>query len=108
MSETKPISEGTAGAPASGSASREADAIYQNGRIVGRVLDAEVEADSRKIRIGEIYDSDWLLLPEECDYQQYRIVIQNVQDASKISRDSDRKGRILKDCVAEIVGYRNN
>jgi hypothetical protein len=108
MSEKNPNSERSEAQPAPASATREADAIYQNGRIVGRVLDSQIDAEGREIRFGEIYDSDWLLLPEECDYQQYRIVIQNVRDASKISRDSDRKGRILRYCVAEIVGYLNN
>jgi hypothetical protein len=87
------------------SSSRSLDAIYQNGKVAGRVVDAEVDAEAREVRFGEIYQSDGLLLPEECEYLQYRIQIQSVRDATKLSTDSPHKGRILRACVADIVGY---
>lgn len=85
---------------------REPDALYQKDRVVARVLDAEIDAEAREIRFGEIYNSDELLLPEECEYQKYRILIQRVAYASKVNREEPQKGRILRGAMAEILGYR--
>jgi hypothetical protein len=102
------MASGASGQPTSKSAGREPDAIYQAGKVVGRVIDPEIDPEAKEIHFGEIYESDWLLLPEECEYLQYRIVIQNVRDATKVSADSRQRGRILRGCIADIVGYREN
>ncbi len=85
--------------------SREADAIYQKGRLVARVRDPLVDLGAKEIRFAEIYRSDELLLPDECEFQQYRIVIQKVGYASRVLPGETEKGRVLKDCTADIVGY---
>lgn len=90
---------------ASGPASKDKDAIYQNGKIAGRVVDSEVDTEAKEVRFAEIYESDWLLLPEECEYLHYRIIIQKVMEATKVSADARQRGRILRGCVADIVGY---
>ncbi|HLI30779.1 MAG TPA: hypothetical protein VKV79_06745 [Terriglobia bacterium] len=87
-------------------AQRENDAIYQNGRLVGRVLEPEIDGGAKEIRFGEIYNSDNLLLPDECDFQRYRIVVRKVAFASKVEKDSLHKGRILRGVMAEILGFR--
>ncbi|MCL5005001.1 MAG: hypothetical protein M1404_00585 [Acidobacteria bacterium] len=88
------------------SPARQQDAIYQNGKLVGRVVDSEVDREVNEIRFGEIYESDHLLIPDECEFQNYRIIIQRIVYASKIDKQSERKGRILRGCVAGILGYR--
>lgn len=85
---------------------REQDAIYQKGKLVARVLEPEVDADAKEIRFGEIYNSDYLLIPEECEFQKYRIVIQRIAYSTKVDRQLGHKGRILQGCVADILGYR--
>jgi hypothetical protein len=85
---------------------REQDAIYQNDRLRARVLDPEVDTDAKEIRFGEVYNSDELLLPEECEYQKYRILIQRIAYASKVNKEEPHKGRILRGVTAEILGYR--
>lgn len=95
-----------AGGPPPKSAEREKDALYQKDQIVARVLDPEVDLVAKEIRFGEIYKSDELLLPEECEFQQYRILIQRVAFASKIDRAAPHKGRVLKGATADILGYR--
>jgi hypothetical protein len=85
---------------------RQPDEIYQNNRLVGRVIDARVDADAREIRFGEIFNSDELLLPEDCEFQGYRILVQHVGFASREERGAAHKGRVLRDVVAEILGYR--
>jgi len=100
------------GQPSGGQASRQAsgsredDAIYQNDRLVGRVLDVRVNQESREINFGEIFSSDDLLLPDDCEFRSYRILIQHVGFASKEERGAANKGRVLRAAVAEILGFR--
>ena len=84
---------------------REQDAIYQEGKVVGRVVDPEVDEAGRKVRFKEIYRSDWLLLPDECEFRKYKILIDKVEYASKEGGEAVQKGRILRNLEAEILGY---
>jgi len=105
VNEKSATSEGTkAAAPAS--QAREQDAIYQNGRVVGHVVDPEVDLEAKEIRFGEILGTDHLLIPEECEFQKYRIVVQKIAFASKVDRRPGHGGRTLGGCTAEILGYR--
>ena len=85
---------------------REDDAIYQENKLVARVADAEVNWEARTIHFGEISNSDYLLLSEECEFRKYRIMVQRVAFASRIEKDAPEKGRVLRGVVAEILGYR--
>lgn len=85
---------------------REQDAIYQKGRLVARVSEPEMDLDAKEVRFEEIYDSDHLLIPEECEFQKYRILIQRIEYASRVDKHSGRQGRVLRGCVADILGFR--
>lgn len=87
-------------------AARAQDAIYQGDRIVARVAEAEVDMEAKELRLGEVYESDHLMIPEECEYQKYRILIQRIGYATKVDKVSPHKGRILRCVVADILGYR--
>ncbi len=87
-------------------AEREQDAIYQRDRVVARVLDPEVDPEAKQVRFAEIYQSDELLLPDECEFQDYRILIQRIAHATKVDRGALHKGRVLRTVTAEILGYR--
>ncbi|HEV3275711.1 MAG TPA: hypothetical protein VG860_02750 [Terriglobia bacterium] len=84
----------------------EQDAIYQGGRVVGKALDARVDTEAREIHFGEISNSDDLLLPEDCEFREYRILIQRMEFATREERGAVHKGRVLRGVVAEILGYR--
>ncbi len=84
---------------------READAVYQEDRLVARVIDPEVDLEAKQVRFGELFQSDMLLLPEECEFQKYRILVQKIADATKLDRNAPDKGRILRGVSADIVGY---
>jgi hypothetical protein len=84
---------------------REQDAIYQNGKLVARVLGPQVDREQKKIRFAEIYNSDELLLPDECEFQGYRIIVQRVGFGSGTLPGAAEKGRILRDCGADILGH---
>ena len=84
----------------------EADAIYQDGRVVARAVEPEVRGAAREIHFGEINSSDDLILPEECEFQKYRLMIRRIEYASRIDKQAPKKGRVLRGVVAEILGYR--
>ena len=90
----------------SGPQPREDDAIYQNGRVVARAADPQVDSEAKGIRFAELYNSDELLLPDECEFQQYTIMVQRIAHATKVDKAALDKGRVLRDVVAEILGYR--
>ena len=85
---------------------RQNDAIYQNGEQVARTIQAEVDLESKEIRFGELYESDPLLLPDECEYQKYRILIRKVAFAASLDKNAPHKGRVLRGVIAEIIGHR--
>ena len=85
---------------------RVADAIYQNNDLVARVVGAEVDHEAKEIRFQEIYNSDYLVLPDECEFDKYTITVRRIGFATKIERGSEHKGRVLKDVVAEILRCR--
>jgi hypothetical protein len=96
----------TAKTPSGTASAREADAIYQRGRIEARVANADVNTEEKTIRFGEVYNSDYLILADECEYQQYRIMVRKVEYATKEDKSALHKGRILRGVTAEILGYR--
>lgn len=85
---------------------REPDAIYQGSRLVARVLEPEVDAEAREIRFSEVLNSDELMLPEECEFQKYRILIRRIAYASKVNKEEPHKGRVLRGVVADLLGFR--
>lgn len=104
-SQSKP-SVSPASSPTAAPGQRQPDGLYQSDRLVARVLEVEIDRDAREIRFGEIINSDELLLPEECEYQKYRIQIQRVAYASKLDPHEPHKGRVLREVSADLLGYR--
>jgi hypothetical protein len=96
----------SASAPAEPAVKYEDNAIYQDGKIVARVADPEIRLSSHEIHFGEISDSDLLILPEECEFQKYRVIVQRIEYASRVDKNAPGKGRVLRGVVAEILGYR--
>lgn len=85
---------------------RETDALYQNGRVVARVGVAEVDLETKEIRFDEIHSSETLMIPEECEFRDYRILIQRIGYATKIQRGEEHKGRVLRGVICDLLGYR--
>ncbi len=85
---------------------RQDDAVYQGSKLVARAIDANVHPETREITFRELRNSDDLLLPEECEFRKYRIMIQRVEYASRIDKEDPEDGRLLRGVVAEILGYR--
>jgi hypothetical protein len=98
--------ESSASAPRPHSGPRQDDGIYQDDRLVGLVLNPQVDSEAREVRFGEIHNSEELLLPEDCEFRNYRILIQRLDFATREERGAAHKGRVLKGVVAEILGFR--
>jgi len=92
--------------PAGRTANDAGDAIYQDGKIVARGVEPELRQSAREIHFAEINSSDDLMLPEECEFQKYRLMIQRIEYAARIDKNAPEKGRVLRGVVAEILGYR--
>ncbi len=88
------------------SVERQDDAIYQGRKLVARAIDADVNPENREITFRELRNSDYLLLPDECEFRKYRIMIQRVEYASRMDKENPEDGRVLRGVVAEILGYR--
>jgi hypothetical protein len=101
-------SPGSESAANSAAVKHEDDAIYQEGRLVAKVVEPEIRNDAREIHFAEINQSDELVLPEECEFQKYRLMIQRIQYASRIDKSAPEKGRVLRGVVAEVLGYRES
>jgi len=84
----------------------EADAIYQGSKLVARVLGADIDLAAKEIYFSEVNHSDELVLADECEFQKYRIMIQHIEYASRIDKNTPEKGRVLRRVVADILGYR--
>jgi hypothetical protein len=97
---------GSPTAPAERAVKYEEDAIYQDGKVVARVVEPEVHSNNREIHFAEINSSDLLMLPEECEFQKYRLIVKRIEYASRIDKNAPEKGRVLRGVVAEILGYR--
>ncbi|HTV53543.1 MAG TPA: hypothetical protein VMI06_01365 [Terriglobia bacterium] len=85
---------------------RKNDAIYQRGEIVAQVVDPQVDIDAQQVCFAELSNSDALLLPDECEFQAYRIIVRQIGYATKEDKQFLHKGRILRDVTAKILGYR--
>ncbi len=103
--EPKPAVTAT---PNEAPAKHEDDAIYQEGRLVARVIDPQIRSDAQEIHFAEINQSDELMLPEECEFQKYRLMIQRIEYASRIDKNAPEKGRVLRGVIAEVLGYRES
>ena len=96
----------TEGPQASPTTARQDDTLYQNDRPVAKALEPEVDVKAKEIRFAELYASDRLLLPDECEYGKYRILVQKVAFASRLDKNAPHQGRLLRGVIAEILGYR--
>lgn len=108
MSQASSPSSGSSqgAAKPAGSPSRESDALYQKGKVVARIVEPEINPDGKEFRFGEISNSDELMIPEECEFREFRILIQKIAYATKIQRGEEHKGRVLRGVVADLLGWR--
>ncbi|MGH9469213.1 MAG: hypothetical protein ACRD1N_02590 [Terriglobia bacterium] len=97
--EATPLSSAASPAPAE----LENDAIYQNGVLVARVAGPQIDLEAGQIRFEEIYRSEHLLLPDDCEFQGHRILIRKIEYSTKVDRGSEGKGRILGGVTAQIL-----
>jgi hypothetical protein len=82
---------------------RDPNAIYQNSKLVARAREPEIDEAGKEVRFTQITDNDELRLPDECEFQKYVLIVRRIAHATK--EKSEKRERILRGVVAEIVGY---
>lgn len=87
---------------------RESDGIYQKDKLVARVREPEVNEGKKEVRFAEVYESDDLLLPDECEFEKYIVLVREVESATKVGPKNRPAPRKLCGVRAEIVGYREH
>jgi hypothetical protein len=85
---------------------REKDALYQNGQIVARIINANVRENEAKVFFEEIYKSNDLDLGSEFEFQKYRLRFQSAETLTMINVSSPQKGRIIEKAACEIISER--
>lgn len=83
---------------------RDWNAIYQKNRIVAWVREPDIDEAGKEVRFGEIYNSDDLMLADECEFQKFVIIVRRIAYAAREKPPNRR--RLLRGVLAEIVGYR--
>lgn len=90
---------------------READGLYQHDRfrggqrLVARVREPVVDEAAQEIHFAEIYQSDELVLADECEFGKYRILVKRVGYAARVDKEAPHKGRVLREVTAKLLGY---
>jgi len=74
--------------------------------MVARVVEPEIDEAGKEVRFGQITSSDDLLLPDECEFQKYVLIVRRIAHATK--EKTAKRERTLQGVVAEIVGYREH
>lgn len=91
---------------------RQPDAIYQfdrfgrEQRLVARVHEPEVDEPAREVRFSEVYQCDELVLADECEFRQYRVLVKKIAYAAKLDKEAPHKGRVLRGVTAKVLGHR--
>ena len=73
---------------------------------MARIVEPEIDLESKTISFGEISNSEELMIPEECEFREFRILIQRIAYATKIQRGEEHKGRVLRGVSADLLGHR--
>ena len=50
---------------------------------MARTLGVEIRSSSSEIHFDEINDSELLMLPEECEFQKYRLIVKKIEYAAQ-------------------------
>ncbi len=85
---------------------REQDAIYQNGKIVGRTIGEQLNEEQGVILFKEIYQSNDLDKNQEFDFRKWRLKIKRIEILIGVLSSAPQKGQIMRDVICEIKGKR--
>jgi len=91
---------------AEAAAGPDPNGLYQKGRLVARVKDPRIDEAGKEVRFTEIYESNSLLLADECEFRHLVLLVRRIAAATKENNPS--RSRTLQGVVAKITGYRNN
>lgn len=84
---------------------RENDAIYQNGRIVGRIMGDAVNDDI--ISFSEIYQCNEFDFNSEFEFRKWRLRLDRIDEMIMNDSSASHKGKIMRGISCKIVGERS-
>lgn len=98
---TKTVEKPTSWVP-----TREQDSIYQNDKIVGKIIGEKISVKERILSFEEIFQSNELDTNQEFEFRKWRVKIKHIETMTNMSSSAPQKGRIMEkvDCV--ITGTR--
>jgi len=90
---------------------REKDALYLGGKIIGRVFgDAVVDESSKQIVLPEIYDAEGvstLLAGSEFEFQKWRLKLRSTVQLNMLETGAPRKPPRMLKVRCQILGTRS-
>jgi hypothetical protein len=86
---------------------RDPVTIYQDGRAVAKVEDAQLEPTASKLVFTEINRSGELDLGREFEFQKWRLRFLGADTIISLDTSRPDKGRILQTAVCQIIGIRS-
>lgn len=85
---------------------READAIYQNDKLVAKVSGALVDEANGIVTFDEIYQSNDLNSNEIFEFRKWRLRLKSADALIGLSATAPQKGQIIERAICKIEGTR--
>jgi len=85
---------------------RETDGVYQDGKVVGRVLQAVLDPKNDRMQFEEIYNSSNLDQAREFEYQKWCLKLRGFLSIVQLNTSTPEKGQIIEKAVCEVIGVR--
>lgn len=102
----KKITRKTVEKPTSWVPTREQDSIYQNDKIVGKIIGEKINVKEKILSFEEIFQSNELDTNQEFEFRKWRVKIKHIETMANMSSSDPQKGRILEKVVCIITGTR--
>ncbi len=85
---------------------RELDALYQDGKIVARVVGPQYDDKHARLYFEEIYNSRAADLSRELEYQKWRLKFLGAETLIGMLSSAPEKGQIIQKATCEVLGER--
>lgn len=90
-------------APINWIVSKEKDAIYQNGKMVGRIRKAKFKVRNGEIYFEEIYNCNELNIDKEFSFRKYLLKLKHAECSISLNTARPQEGRILESVYCTII-----
>ena len=85
---------------------REKDSIYQDGKIVAKIIEGKINQQNNAYFFKEIYNSNNLNLEKEFEFQKFKLKHKRHESGTYLDVTQPHKGKIIENVICEIIGER--